>query len=115
MTERNDAEKAMFSIIYNVTINIENCIAAEWFQWLIKEHIPNVMATHCFTHYHVLQILNTDESEGLTYAIQYFASSIDEYEKYILEYAEALRKKSNDKWGDAFVAFRTVMKKVECD
>jgi len=104
--------KSTFSIIYNVTVHIDKDFAEIWLQWLMKEHIPEVMATRCFTHYHVLRILDTDETDGLTYAIQYFAS-MGQYQIYINEYAEGLRQKSNERWGDAFTSFRTLLEVVQ--
>ena len=32
-------------IIYNVTINVDDSIHAQWREW-IKEHIPQVLGTH---------------------------------------------------------------------
>ncbi len=95
-------------IIYNVTIKVDSSVAAQWFQWLLKEHIPEVMDTACFTEYRVLKILDIDE-DGLTYAIQYSAVTIEDYTRYLTSFADNLRKKSFDKWGDNFMAFRTLM------
>ena len=46
-----------------------------WLQWLKEEHIPDIINTGCFTHATILQLLETDDSEGPTYAVQYFAES----------------------------------------
>lgn len=50
------------------------------------------METGCFTRYLVLRLLDTDESDEPTYAIQYFTKSIEDYKKYINKYAAALGK-----------------------
>jgi len=100
-------------IIYNVTIKVDSSVAAQWFQWLLKEHIPEVMDTACFTEYRVLKILDIDDEEGLTYAIQYRAVTIENYTRYLTSFADNLRKKSFDKWGDNFMAFRTLMEVVQ--
>ncbi len=100
-------------IIYNVTIKVVSSVAGEWLQWLLNEHIPEVMNTTCFTGYRVLKILDNDDNEGPAYAIQYSAISMDDYKPYLANYADNLRKKSFDKWGENFVAFRTVMEIVQ--
>ncbi|HZH95967.1 MAG TPA: DUF4286 family protein [Flavisolibacter sp.] len=97
-------------IIYNVTIQVDNAIAAEWLTWLQEVHIPDVMATNCFTEFKIVRLLEVDESDGPTYATQYFAESKADYNRYIEIYAPALRQQSINKWGDNFVAFRTLMK-----
>lgn len=99
-------------IIYNVTIQVDNAIAADWLTWLQEVHIPDVMATNCFTEFKIVRLLEVDESDGPTYATQYFAESKADYNRYIEIYAPALRQQSINKWGDNFVAFRTLMKVI---
>jgi len=98
--------------IYNVTIKVANKVSEEWLEWLKKEHIPEVIATGCFYEYTILRLLEVDDSEGPTYAIQYKAESKSSYNKYIEQHAQLLRQKSFDKWGDNFIAFRSVMQIV---
>ncbi len=100
------------NFIYNITIKIEKSIAESWLQWMIGEHIPDVMNTRCFVSQRVLRLLDVDESEGPTYAIQYTAASKADYNRYISLHAEGLRQKNFDKWGNGFIAFRNVMKVV---
>jgi len=99
-------------IIYNVTIKITNAIHADWLQWLQQVHIPDVIKTGCFTHAVILRLLETDETEGPTYAVQYFAESKGLYNNYIENHAALMRQKSFDEWGDQFIAFRSVMQVV---
>jgi len=100
-------------IIYNVTTQVDLAIADNWLKWMRDEHIPEVTATGCFTHAVILQMIEVDTSEGLTYAVQYHADSKAQYNRYIREYAELLRKKALDKWGNKMIAFRTVLQLVD--
>jgi Domain of unknown function (DUF4286) len=99
-------------IIYNVTIKVANAIQQDWLQWLKEEHIPEVIATGCFTHAVIVRLLEVDDREGPTYAVQYHAPSKALYNNYIENHAPAMRQKSFDKWGDQFIAFRSVMQVV---
>ena len=99
-------------IIYNVTMKVEPAIAKEWLHWMQEVHIPEVMQTGCFTEYKIVRLLEVDETEGLTYAIQYNAESKAIYNQYISKFASALRDKAYKKWGDRFIAFRSVMEVV---
>ena len=99
-------------ILYNVTVKVHSSIADTWLQWLKEEHVQDILKTECFTHYKILQILEIDNSEGPTYAVQYFAESKALYNRYIEKYSEDMKKKSYTKWGDKFIAFRTVMQIV---
>ena len=62
-------------IVYNVTIKISHSIHHDWLQWLKEEHIPDVINTGCFTHAVILRLMEVDDTEGPTYAVQYFAES----------------------------------------
>ena len=100
-------------IIYNVTVKVESGIAEAWLDWLLNEHIPDIMTTECFTDYKVVRLLEVDDSEGPTYAIQYHAESKGLYNQYIIKHAETMRQKSYEKWGERFIAFRSVMQVVK--
>ena len=99
-------------IIYNVTIKVDKTIAEAWLNWLKDEHIADVTGTGCFTKANILRLLEVDESEGPTFAVQYFAESKAQYNRYIENFAGLMRQKSFEKWGDKFIAFRSVMQVV---
>ena len=100
------------AIIYNVTVKVEASIAEPWLQWLLEEHVPGMLQTGCFTGYKVVRLLEVDDTEGPTYAIQYSADSKADYNRYISLHAPLMRQKSYSKWGDRFIAFRSVMEVV---
>jgi len=96
-------------IVYNVTTKAHHSICNNWLQWIKEEHIPDIINTGCFTHATVLQLLETDDSEGPTYTVQYFAESKALYNNYMEKHAATMRQKAFDKWGDKFIAFRSLM------
>jgi Fic family protein len=99
-------------IVYNLSIKVLPEIEKDWISWLQQEHIPEVMASGQFTDNKIYRLLNHNEDDGSTFVIQYFAPSIDHYNKYIEEFASLLREKSIDRWGEKFIAFRTIMEPV---
>jgi Domain of unknown function (DUF4286) len=99
-------------ILYNVTIKLHWDIHAEWLQWMQHEHMPEMVATGFFNHCKLLRLLETDEEEGPTYAAQYFAESKELYDEYIAKSSEAMREKGLKKWGNRFIAFRSVMQVI---
>lgn len=98
--------------IYNVTNKVSWAIQDQWVQWMKEVHIPEVMATGCFTESRMLHLLENDDEEGATYAVQYRVASKEQYEHYINTYAPALRQDALNRWGDQFIAFRTIMQVV---
>lgn len=99
-------------IIYNVTIKLDESIHQQWLSWMLDIHIPEMTGTGCFTKATALRLLEVDDSEGPTYAIQYFAESKALYNQYIELHAPEMRQRSFDKWGNRFIAFRSVMQVV---
>jgi hypothetical protein len=99
-------------VIYNVTNKVDKSISAGWLHWLQQEHIPEMIKTGCFTHATILHLYEMDDSDGITYAVQYHTIKKDLYTRYIEKYAGIMQKKSKDKWGEKIISFRTVMQVV---
>ena len=100
-------------IIYNVTTKVNETIAKEWLVWMQQVHMPEVMATGCFTQTQILRLLETDDSEGPTYTVQYFAESKADYNRYMALYGDDLRKNTLEWWGNKIIAFRSLMQVVQ--
>jgi hypothetical protein len=100
-------------IVFNVTTKVDKAIADEWLQWILQVHAPQIILTRCFTHFKVLQLLEVDDAEGPTYAIQYFADTLAGYERYLYEFAAHFSNQSLSKWNHRVMDFGTVMKVVK--
>jgi hypothetical protein len=98
--------------VYNVTIKLHPAIEEAWIQWMKQEHGPEMLASGQFSDWKLFRLLEQDETEGITYVVQYFTDEAEKYERYIQEYAPVMRQKSFNKWGNQFIAFRTVMQVV---
>lgn len=99
-------------VLYNVTVKVDHEIHIDWIQWLREEHIPEVMGTGKFKESKLFKIMTDTEEDGVTYSVQYFAESMTDYFDYINDHANEMRRKGKEKWGEKFVAFRTVLKEV---
>lgn len=99
--------------IYNVTVRVDTHRSEEWIKWMIAIHIPEVMQTGYFTDYRVCHILDDTDSEGETFAVQYTFRAMEEFTQYRATNAPALQKAAADKFGDHFVAFRTLMEVID--
>lgn len=99
-------------ILYNVTIKINHEAEQEWLQWMKDEHMPELMNTGLFADAKLFRLLDVDDSEGVTYAAQYLCSTMQDYNNYISGHAAAMREKGLKRFGDKFIAFRTVMQQV---
>ncbi len=96
-------------ILYNVTVKVSPEIEVEWAIWMKEVHIPDVMNTGLFTEYKMCRLLEQDESDGKTFAIQYLCKSAEDFASYQKEFAPALQQDHKQRFGDKFIAFRTIM------
>ncbi len=99
-------------ILYNVTINIDREVESEWVRWMKSVHIPEVLATNCFENARMLKMMYEEESQGITYAVQYMAKSMEMIEQYQQEFAEALQADHSSRYKDKFVVFRTLLEEI---
>jgi hypothetical protein len=100
-------------ILYNITMKVNPSIEEEWIKWQKEEHIPEIMSTGFFTDHKFLRLLEQDDIEGKTFAVQYFAKNMNDYQEYIDKHASNIRKKALQRWGDGFISFRTLMEVVQ--
>jgi hypothetical protein len=102
--------------IYNVTLKIERSIERDWLSWMCHHHIPDVMATQLFVDSKIMRVIvEEEEEESATYAIQYRYLSPDHFEVYQRRYAKALQAEHIERYRGQFVAFRTLMEEVNID
>lgn len=99
-------------IIYNVTTKVSADVQDEWLRWMQEIHIPEVLATGLFTHHLMARLLDIDDTEGPTFAVQYFAANLQSCHNYLSNHAPLLRQSVTDNWGEAVLSFRTLMEVV---
>ena len=99
-------------IIYNVTVKTEKEIAKDYLKWQKEKHLNDMMNTGLFSDYRLCRLMDEEESDGVTFVIQYHCDSIENYQSYMNEHAPEMRKRSLAKFADKFIAFRTVMELI---
>ena len=98
-------------LIYSVTIAIQVADEENWFQWMKKTHIPQVMATGMFLYSHMMKTVGAVGGNP-TYVVQYYCDSLELYEKYQREFAPTLQAETKRLYGDRFSASRGLFQLV---
>ena len=99
-------------IIYNVTTKVAHSVAEKWLFWMKDEYIPAMINTGCFTHATMLRLIEVDETEGPTYAVQYSTDNKEDYNLFIENHSERMSRIANTKWGNSIISFRSVLQVV---
>ncbi len=100
-------------IIYSVTVKVMSEIQVDWYNWMKEVHIPDVMETGMFKECKMSKILEEDESQGVTYNMQYLCESYSVLMDYQEKFAPRLQDEHNKRYDGKYVAFRTLLKVKE--
>jgi hypothetical protein len=100
-------------IVYNITIKTRWDIVEGWLRWMKDEQVPAVLATGAFDSYQFYRLLEQEDEEGPTFVMQYFTTSLERCEQFMTGFAPRFQEEGRKKWGDGFIAFRTLMESVQ--
>lgn len=100
-------------IIYNVTVKINPEVHLDWLEWMQTVHIPDVMQTGKFESNQIAKVLGQDESDGITYAIQYICDSMKTLHAYTAQDSPSLQKEHNARYQGKYVAYRTLLEIID--
>lgn len=98
--------------IYNITSKVDWQIHNAWLQWIKEFFLPEMLNTGCFKEYRIVKLLEVDETDGPTYAIQLTAVHIADYNRYQEIFAATLNRKYLSMWGEKVVSFSSLMQIV---
>jgi len=100
-------------ILYNVTVKIDPSIESDWVEWMKTVHIPDVMKTGLFKEYKLCRLLYLEETDGVTFAVQYLCKNMETLERYQKEFAKELQRDHTERYKNKYVAFRTLMEVLD--
>jgi hypothetical protein len=98
-------------IIYKVEITIEVNVELEWFDWMKRVHVPDVVRTGCFSECHIYKVIDSDAVDP-TYVMQYHCQSREEYYRYRDSFVPALQKEHTDRFAGRFRGARQLLEEV---
>ena len=99
-------------IVYNITCKVRWNILEAWLVWQLEDQIPAILSTGLFDEHRLYRLLEQDEEEGPTFVIQFHTDSLERYQQFMTEFAPALQQTAQEKWGDRYIAFRTLMESL---
>ena len=98
--------------IYNITTQVAWAIHDRWKQWLIEEALPEMLSTGLFTHFQLVRLIEVNEEEGPTYAVQLYSTGAAELNLFRKNHLPEFDKNERGKWGDSICSFKSVMEVI---
>ena len=96
-------------VIYAVTVEVDAAAAADWQNWMRTVHIPDVLATGCFTGAEIARRDDPPAPEGaVAFVIEYRARSAGQLRAYREAHAPVLQQAHTARYGTTARATRTV-------
>lgn len=99
-------------IVYNITTHVSWPIHDDWRTWLMEEFIPTVLGTALFTHYQFVRLIEVDEEDGATYALQLYSSDVQKFGEFRNKFLPYLQQKEKERWGNSAVSFGSLMEVI---
>lgn len=91
---------------------MEQQIHMEWLLWMKAEYVPKMLSYQVFGDYKLYKILNTDDTDGSTYALQLFTESKALYNRFAELYHGEIQLMQQQRWGTQVLSFSTLMETV---
>lgn len=98
--------------LYNVTTSINKTIEADWVKWMKEVHIPHVLNTGMFTGHQFYKVLSHDDPSTSSFCTMYYVPVLGNFEKYLNDFAPALRQEVDQRYAGQYAAFRTLLEEV---
>jgi hypothetical protein len=99
-------------ITYQVVCTVPEDIEHEWRDWMLEEHIRDVMGTEMFTEYSLQRVVKPHPEQTVQYSIRYRAESWEKIEQYRSDFAPVLQAAHNAKYGSSITVERSILEDV---
>ena len=70
------------------------------------------MATELFSHFQVVRLMEVNEDEGPTYAVQLYLKDASHFNSYRENHLRKFQQKEKDAWGDYATSFASLMEVI---
>ena len=94
---------------YNITYLVARDLLETWRSWLAADRVPAMRETGQVTDHRIFQLLDQDESEGLTYVVQYHLKDLEAFRAFETRFPALRNQPVPEAFFPRCMAFQTVM------
>lgn len=98
--------------IWNITTKVASEVHERWLVWLKEEYIPSFLATECFYDAMVLKLMGQEHDGDATYAVQFYARSAADYQRFTSQHYTRLNAQMKTAWGTDCYSFDSALQVV---
>jgi len=99
-------------LIYNITTQVGWHVHEAWKKWMLEDCIPEMMSTGYFSHFQMVRLLESDDADGPTYAVQMYVNSTSSIEEYKSKHVDGMRSRERSLWGESAFSFSSLMEVI---
>ena len=102
-------------IVYKVTIDIDYSVEEDWLLWMKNEHIPELIQLNLFLKTNFFKRLPLEKNPKNiynSYCVEYYCTSIKEYNLYKNTYANKIQEKHSNRYKGKFKAKREILELI---
>ncbi len=99
--------------ISNETFKVDWSIHEDWLEWVNDILIPAINESSNTQWVQLVKLLDLDEGDGPTYALQTGLASKSDYNRFAEIEMPPLMQGAHSRWGQRFLGFRTLMEVVK--
>src|SRR4051812_35901579 len=99
-------------IIYNITTHVAWKVHDKWRRWLMEQLIPEMLATGLFSKYQLVRLLEAEDEEGATYALQMYVAENCSIEDYREKHHEYFNSREKELWAGNTYSFTSLMEVI---
>lgn len=95
-------------VLYNVVIQMNNEIEADFMEWFRKQHIPLIISTGYFIGFSLSKQICSGLDAKTTIVCRFFCHNMEDYENYLNKSSEVMRSDFPARFIDKYFIFRTI-------
>jgi len=96
-------------ILYNLTIKIDQTIKEDWLVWMQNTFIPLALEDGLFTAHKLCRLLDLEEKDGITYALQLFCQNKKQLDAFRNGHEQHLQLTLVQQFPNKLIFFPTAM------
>ncbi len=95
--------------ILNITFLVAEPLISTWQEWVRRQLIPSMTSTGVFSQPQLARVLSAEQSDGVSYALQFQTASVDTIDEWLTDNGNSLQQQCTVRFGTNVLFFATTL------